>query len=358
MYKNTGDESRLKDYIKINHVLDMKANEKGRQRIELLQNQGLYPKSFLYPITLQFELTGKCNLACKHCYNRSGDQDRQDTTYMTPDKWRTLAKEIVNDGGIFQCIISGGEPLLLGEDLFEIMDILHDDGTSFVMITNGLLLTKEKVNKLRKYRFFWFQISIDGHSPEIHDPFRGVNGSWQNAVNGAMEISNAGLPLVIAHSVTPDNLPHLEEMVHLAYQLGANSIILGDILPSGRAVSNSNLLLTPEQKNYLYKMIDELSKAYQGKIQIERSAGLKTQMGLYTGRPNSGGIIRPNGDFRLDCMAPFIIGNVLKTPLKQLWQEKGITAWQSPLVQEYIASIHDDGTGATIRNHVDRDIIL
>jgi len=348
----------LKDYIKINHVIDMKANEKEQKRIKILQEHGLYPKEFSYPITLQFELTGKCNLACKHCYNRSGDKDRKDTTYMTPNKWCELAHEIVNDGGIFQCIISGGEPLLLGDDLFNIMDILHDDGTSFVMITNGLLLTKEKVKKLQKYRFFWFQVSIDGHIPEIHDPFRGVKGSWQHAVDGAMEISNAGLPLVIAHSVTPTNLPYLDEMVNLAYQLGANSIILGDILPSGRAISNMNLILTRDQKNYLYKMINELSQKYQGKIRIERAMDLKSQMNRYVTQSNTGGIIRPNGDFRLDCMAPFVIGNVLHTPLKELWQKKGINAWQSPRVQEYIASIHEDGTGAMLRNHVDHDIIL
>ena len=46
-------------------------------------------------------------------------------------------------------------------------------------------------------------------------------------------------------------------------------------------------------------------------------------MDRYVAEVNAGGIIRPNGDFRLDCMAPFIIGNVLKTPLKELWQTKG-----------------------------------
>lgn len=37
-------------------------------------------------------------------------------------------------------ILSGGEPLHLGNDSFDMMDILHDDGTSFVIITNGFLL--------------------------------------------------------------------------------------------------------------------------------------------------------------------------------------------------------------------------
>ena len=114
-----------------------------------LQAAGAYPEKFDYPITLQFELTGQCNLKCKHCYNRSGDADRE--TLMTPEKWCELSRQIVSDGGIFQCIISGGEPLLLGEKLFDIMDILHDDGTSFVVISNGLLLTKKFARRFNKY---------------------------------------------------------------------------------------------------------------------------------------------------------------------------------------------------------------
>lgn len=42
------------------------------------------------------------------------------------------------------------QPLLLGDKLFEIMDILHEDGVSFVVITNALLLTKKKLDVLKK----------------------------------------------------------------------------------------------------------------------------------------------------------------------------------------------------------------
>ena len=249
-----------KDYIKIYEAVDSKRARQEKENILAMQAAGTYPESFSFPMTLQFELTGACNLKCRHCHNRSGDADRIQHTMMTPDRWKALAKQIVADGGIFQCIISGGEPLLLGDDLFEIMDILHEDGTSFVVITNGVLLDKEKAKKFAKYRYFWFQISIDGSTAELHDSFRGVEKSWENAVNGAMEITANGIPLVIAHSVTPETLDHLEDMVKLACSVGAGSIMIGEILPSGRAVYNEDILLTRDQRNYLYEQIDELSK--------------------------------------------------------------------------------------------------
>ena len=347
-----------KDYVKMFESIDNKRAEDEKRNIENLQKKGMYPNQFSFPITLQFELTGSCNLKCKHCYNRSGDKDNIKKTLMTADKWKSLAREVVDNGGIFQCIISGGEPLLLGDDLFDIMDILHDDGTSFVVITNGMLLNKDIAKKFMKYRFFWFQISIDGSTESIHDGFRGVEGSWRNAVNGGMEISNNGIPLVIAHSVTPNNLEYLDDMVKLAYSIGAGSIIIGEILPSGRAIANRELLLDREQRNYLYMKINDLSKEYAGKIKIERSMNINSSMYRYTSQPNSGGIIRPNGDFRLDCMAPFTIGNVLEKPLSLIWKEKGEHAWQDSQVIDYIKSISLGNQQGKILNHVSDDIRL
>ena len=346
----------MKNYLKKYRTLDERNLQAVKKNIAALQSVGAYPKKFDYPITLQFELTGQCNLKCKHCYNRSGDADRK--TLMTPEKWCELSRQIVNDGGIFQCIISGGEPLLLGDKLFDIMDILHYDGTSFVVITNALLLTKKFVRRFAKYRYFWFQISIDGSTAELHDEFRGVEGSFNRAINGALEISDAGIPLVIAHTVTPKNLNRVEDMINLSYELGANSIILGEVMPSGRAYEHEEIILNDEQKNFLYGQIEELGKKFGGKITIQRSAELKIQMERYMSEVNAGGIIRPNGDFRLDCMAPFTIGNVLEKSVKEIWLSKGIDAWNLDAVKNFVATIDEDRQEGNYKNHVDKDVAL
>ena len=62
----------MKDYVKIYNALDEKQARTEKERIEKLQANGLYPPSFDFPMTLQFELTSHCNVYCKHCYNYSG----------------------------------------------------------------------------------------------------------------------------------------------------------------------------------------------------------------------------------------------------------------------------------------------
>ena len=321
---------------------------KQRENIKKLQKFNLYPKEFDFPLLLQFELTSKCNVHCKHCYNNSGIT-KNDT--MTPEKWKDFCKYVVSKGGIFECIISGGEPLLLKEDLFEIMDILHADGTFFLLITNGYLLTQDIVNRLAKYRYKWIQISIDGSTAKYHDEFRQKEGSWDRAVKGAMMVSGAGLPLTIAHSVSKYNLHQIDDMCDLAYSLGAGSIIIGEISLSGRTYENKDLILNDSDHELFLKKVEYNYKKYSGKMFIQRSMNDNLQYEKSKDIPAGGLIIRPNGDIRLDCMVPFKLGNILKEDFAQLWMKKRNKCWQYPEIKDYFENNN-------IRNYVDNDVLL
>lgn len=316
-----------------------------------------YPAEFSIPISLQFELTSKCNLRCLHCYNRSAESKTSDA--MTVQRWKEVTREIIDMGGIFQCILSGGEPLLLGDHLFEIMDMLHEDGTSFLLISNGHLLDDEVVKKLKKYRFFWIQISIDGATPELHDEIRTEEGSWKKAVKAAMRIAEAGIPLAIAHSTTPKNFLKLRDMTHLAYRLGANSLIAGEIFPSGRGAVNRELLMNNEQRGELWRTIEELNHEFKDKITIKRAMVNRIKLESGMELPNSGAIIRPNGDIRLDCVAPFVMGNVAKNSFKEQWQKYSSLCWKDERVAKYINSINlYDNESMIHSNYLDDDIYL
>ena len=108
----------------------------------------------------------------------------------------------------------------------------------------------------------------------------------------------------------------------------------------------------------MLKRIIELTSEYEGTLQIERSMNVVTSMRKYISTPNNGCIIRPNGDVRLDCMAPFVIGNVLKEPFRNIWRNKGINAWKNEKVLRFIESIDEISQKGDIQNHVGKDIVL
>ena len=58
------------------------------------------------PYSVQVEITGRCNLCCKHC--RVADLDNKDVDMVLFDKFIKFAN--LKPG--FNIILSGGEPLL------------------------------------------------------------------------------------------------------------------------------------------------------------------------------------------------------------------------------------------------------
>ena len=343
------------DYVKKLIRLERTQQEKQIKKQKELISNGMRPAAFCMPLTLQFELTGRCNCYCRHCYNRSGDLPPD---AMTAARWKELSKELVGHGGIFECIISGGEPLLLGDDLFDIMDILHDDGTVFLFITNGLLLTNDAVERLRKYRYRWIQVSVDASRPEWHDELRKVSGSWKKAVGGALRVSDAGLPLAIASTVCPATVEELPAMAQLAYGCGASMLITGEVFPSGRGIENDALLLTDAQRGRLWSLIEEQQNVFLNRMFVQRSMSNRVQLEGLLESPMTGAVIRPNGDIRLDCIAPFVIGNVAASAFLNQWQ-KGRNAWKNEQVLSFVQSVDPiSGKSSLLKNHVEGDVQL
>ena len=239
------------------------------------------------------------------------------------------------------------------------MDILHDDGTSFLVISNGLLMTQDKAKHFKKYRYKWFQISIDGATSERHDNFRQHAGSWDAATKAVFMLSNLGIPVTVAHTVTPQNLDELDEMCDLAYSLGASSIICGSVMPSGRSFLNPEIMMNHEQKNIFADKIEKNVQRFSGKMLVQRSASTKVQLLRGLNTPNQGAIIRPNGDIRLDCVAPFTIGNVIDDDFFEVWRKKSKDVWKSLELLKYYESWDGEEEITTgIKNYFDDDVKL
>ncbi len=324
---------------------------------EALKRKGFYSSSDIYPLSsLHFELTSHCNAFCKHCYNNSGHYYMKDR--MGLKQWINFTKYIVERGGVFECLLSGGEPLLFGPGIFDIMDILHDDGTIFLIMTNAYLLTKEYAKRFSKYKYHWFQISIDGANSEYHDKFRGLPGSWEKAVNGAKIIVENEIPLKIAHCVTPYNLKDVDSMCSLAADIGASSIMLGGVSLSGRTGLNTDLLLSEIDKEILHAKIEENQIKYQGKLKVKSANSVKSGLMNHSTHPKSGAVIRPNGDIRIDGMAPFVAGNILDNDFTEIWTNKLEICWKDGRVIRFIEDFDSQDKNDKYVNYIEKDIYL
>lgn len=311
------------------------------------------------PLGTQLELTYRCNQRCLHCYNNSASNDAAYSDMLTLDEWKNVCHKLV-EAGVVQVIISGGEPFVFGDGVFELMDILHAGGVKFVVISNGMLVNEERVNKLKKYHYDWFQISIDGASPETHNKMRGAD-AWELAVNATHLLKKAQIPFAVAHAVTKINYHELEEMVNLAYQLGAKKLVISPYEVVGRAIlNNDELKLSDEEFIQVYKDLKVKASEFSGRMEISVPPESVVSVHAHKYQKNSVFLIRPNGDIKFDCMSPFKLGNVRKDELQTIWELLGKGIYTNPRVLDYMEQIKTNADFMNVhpRINIDSDELI
>lgn len=345
-------------------VLDVEHLEKAKAVQRELRIRRKYPERFFdkynTPVTIQFELTSKCNQACIMCYNQSGLSKNTENHDIDIDKLLNIAHELAAVN-VPQIIISGGEPTLLGNDLFKIMDLFHEKGSHFVFITNGMLINEKNIKQFAKYNYAWMQFSIDGATSEIHDSIRGVKGAFKKVIHAVALARANGIPVGIASTIQRKNLHETSDMIDLAYHLGAYKHTLGEFMYAGRAVLNQDdISLDEKDIIQIRKTILKKRNQYAGLIQILKPFDPALALRIRMSTAASGLVIRPDGEVRIDCQAPARIGNVKDKNILDIWNEIGNRAWSHPKLLEYINKINNykDLNLVFPRTHFDPDMDL
>jgi radical SAM protein with 4Fe4S-binding SPASM domain len=147
--------------------------------------------------------------------------------------------------GVQQLILSGGEPLMR-PDLIEIAEHAARQGLSLQIATNGTLISRQIANRLAAIGAD-AQVSLDGATPEVHDAFRQVPGSWARTVQGIRHLVTAGVPVMVAAVVTKMNAGQIPALYDLAAERGAHSFRILPFVPFGRGQAVRELELSPQE---------------------------------------------------------------------------------------------------------------
>jgi MoaA/NifB/PqqE/SkfB family radical SAM enzyme len=116
-------------------------------------------KSKHHPILAHIIPMRRCNLSCAYC----NEYDKVSDPVPTAEMLRRI--EILAAMGTGIITISGGEPLLHPE-LDQIISAIRSHGAIATIITNGYLLTPERIQRLNRAGLEHLQISIDNVMPD------------------------------------------------------------------------------------------------------------------------------------------------------------------------------------------------
>lgn len=213
--------------------------------------------------TLYVELTSKCNLRCRYCYNESGIEDSNLNTEEllnfcaeAGSFWSNSRKEV---------FISGGEPLL-HSSCFTIIEGLYRLGFNVYLVTNACRLTSEVSDMI--YPFIsGVQVSLDGSSKEIHDYFRG-HGSYEMAVQNIRSLSDCMLKKIRARiSIGKVNSADVIDFVDFCYTIGIAGVQFGLIRKQGRGCQQFEECyeMSIDEIYSLKKLIDKKRDEFRGK---------------------------------------------------------------------------------------------
>lgn len=124
-------------------------------------------RHFTAPLRVDLALTYLCNNDCYHCY--AGGSHATDE--LTTDEWRGVIDKL-HAAGVPQVIFTGGESLMRPD-----LELLANHAKRHHMITglitNGRLLTRERVDSLAQAGLDFVQITVESIDPVVHNAMVG-----------------------------------------------------------------------------------------------------------------------------------------------------------------------------------------
>ena len=94
------------------------------------------------PLSVQLDLTYRCNERCIHCY-----LDHHDHGEMTTAEIKDLLDQMA-DAGVFYLTLSGGE-ILMRKDFFDILEHARLRTFCIKLKTNGVLVRKQEADRIK-----------------------------------------------------------------------------------------------------------------------------------------------------------------------------------------------------------------
>jgi radical SAM protein with 4Fe4S-binding SPASM domain len=285
------------------------------------------------PIYAVWEITLKCDLACRHCGSRAG-RPRPDelTTPEALDVVRQMA-----DLGVKEVTLIGGEAYLR-DDWTLLVRAIRRRGMLCSITTGGRAFTAERARAAKEAGVQAVSVSIDG-TRETHDRVRALSGSFDAAMASVRNLREAGLPVYANTQINRWNVGELEAVFDVLVEHGARAWLMQITTAMGRAADEEDLLLEPYQVLDVVPRLARLKvRAAQEKIRLFPGNNIgyfgphetvlrSTMPDKHGGACGAGRLtlgLEANGDVK-GCpslpTADYVGGNVRDHSLREIWEQ-------------------------------------
>ena len=164
-------------------------------------------------VSVDFEITARCNNNCRHCYINLPARDKlAEDKELSYEEIKEIGNEAVSLGALW-CLITGGEPLLR-DDFFDIYLYLKKKGLLVSVFTNGTLITEEHVQLFKKYPPRDIEVSVYGVTRETYERVTRRRGSYAAFIRGLELLLGSGVKLRLKAMAMRSNIHELADIAH------------------------------------------------------------------------------------------------------------------------------------------------
>ncbi len=283
---------------------------------------------------IQWHITNLCNLRCQHCY-QDDFSNRNDLDWAGLEKVCDHLLRTMEEWGRPACIhLTGGEPLLRPDLL---LLLAHLDRHSMVeelgIITNGQTIDQKMMKKLSGFsKLKKMKISLDGGDAETNDSIR-QKGAFHKVMQTLPMIKEAGrFEILFMLTVMRRNLRSLSSFLKLCHDVDIDGLIIERFIPLGRGRKVTDEVLSKEEwKEMVGMLLDFISAEdaeqslfpYQA-FQIRFTEGEPELLGAPCVMGVDGLCVMPEGNVFPCRRFPVSIGNLLGTPLSEIWGKSDV----------------------------------
>lgn len=193
----------------------------------------------LAPFQVDFDVTLECMYKCKHCNVDAGEKLIDE---MTTEQIFSVIDQL-DAIGVSDISITGGEPLLR-KDCLEILAYAHSKaGVNVTLNTNGLLLSKEVIEKLEvDCPRLNIAVSLDGFSPETYSVLRKDINDFDKVLYKEFEqvskvlqmLHESKLSVGVNFTATKQTIDNVWKTYEFIKNIGIEDILLIKFFPFGQ----------------------------------------------------------------------------------------------------------------------------
>jgi radical SAM protein with 4Fe4S-binding SPASM domain len=206
------------------------------------------------PVYAVWEITLRCDLACRHCGSRAG---RARPDELSTEECLDLVRQMA-ELGVKEVTLIGGEAYLR-EDWLEILRAVVAHGMTATMTTGGRGMTVERAEAAARAGLRSASVSLDG-TEATHDRLRGVTGAHRSALEALANLRRAGVAVSVNTQINHLSMPELPAVLETAIAAGAHSWQMQLTVAMGRAADAPEVLLQPYELLDLFPMLAALKR--------------------------------------------------------------------------------------------------